>query len=120
VRWGDAERMDAGKISGYLKGKVVLVTGGGGSIGSELCRQVMRFCPARLLIFDIYENCAYELQIELQRKYGREAPIEVLIGSIRDKKRLDEVFETYHPQVVFHAAAHKLVPLIEVSLAEAG
>ena len=98
---------------------MVLVTGGGGSIGSELCRQVMRFSPAKLLIFDIYENCAYELLMELQRKYGRQAPIEVLIGSIRDKKRLDEVFETYHPQVVFHAAAHKHVPLMEVSPAEA-
>ena len=115
----DEVTLDTEKISGYLKDKVVLVTGGGGSIGSELCRQVMRFCPARLLIFDIYENCAYELQMELQRKYGREAPIEVLIGSIRDKKRLDEVFETYHPQVVFHAAAHKHVPLMEVSPAEA-
>ena len=115
----DEVTLDTEQISGYLKDKVVLVTGGGGSIGSELCRQVMRFCPARLLIFDIYENCAYELQMELQRKYGREAPIEVLIGSIRDKKRLDEVFETYHPQVVFHAAAHKHVPLMEVSPAEA-
>ena len=115
----DEVTLDTEKISGYLKDKVVLVTGGGGSIGSELCRQVMRFAPAKLLIFDIYENCAYELQMELQRKYGRNAPIEVLIGSIRDKRRLDEVFETYHPQVVFHAAAHKHVPLMEVSPAEA-
>lgn len=79
----------------------------------------MRFCPARLLIFDIYENCAYELQMELQRKYGREAPIEVLDRLDPGQKRLDEVFETYHPQVVFHAAAHKHVPLMEVSPAEA-
>ena len=107
------------KISGYLTGKTVLVTGGGGSIGSELCRQVMRFHPGKLLIFDIYENCAYELQMELQQKYGRDIPVTVLIGSIRDKKRLDEVFETYHPTVVFHAAAHKHVPLMEVSPAEA-
>ena len=111
--------LDTAKISGYLTGKTVLVTGGGGSIGSELCRQVMRFHPGKLLIFDIYENCAYELQMELQQKYGREVPVTVLIGSIRDKKRLDEVFETYHPTVVFHAAAHKHVPLMEVSPAEA-
>jgi FlaA1/EpsC-like NDP-sugar epimerase len=79
----------------------------------------MRFHPGKLLIFDIYENCAYELQMELQQKYGRDIPVTVLIGSIRDKKRLDEVFETYHPTVVFHAAAHKHVPLMEVSPAEA-
>ncbi len=111
--------LDTDRISGYLTGKTVLVTGGGGSIGSELCRQVMRFRPGKLLIFDIYENCAYELQMELQQKYGRDVPVSVLIGSIRDKKRLDEVFETYHPTVVFHAAAHKHVPLMEVSPAEA-
>ena len=111
--------LDTDRISGYLTGKTVLVTGGGGSIGSELCRQVMRVRPGKLLIFDIYENCAYELQMELQQKYGRDVPVSVLIGSIRDKKRLDEVFETYHPTVVFHAAAHKHVPLMEVSPAEA-
>ena len=111
--------LDTDKISGYLTGKTVLVTGGGGSIGSELCRQVMRFKPGKLLIFDIYENCAYELLMELQQKYGRDIPVTVLIGSIRDKKRLDEVFDTYHPTVVFHAAAHKHVPLMEVSPAEA-
>ena len=102
-----------------LTGKTVLVTGGGGSIGSELCRQVMRFKPAKLLIFDIYENCAYELLMELQQKYGRDVPVTVLVGSIRDKARLDEVFETYHPTVVFHAAAHKHVPLMEDSPQEA-
>ena len=111
--------LDTEKISGYLTGKTVLVTGGGGSIGSELCRQVMRFNPAKLLIFDIYENCAYELLMELQQKYGRDVPVTVLVGSIRDKARLDEVFETYHPTVVFHAAAHKHVPLMEISPAEA-
>lgn len=94
----DEVTLDTDKISGYLTGKTVLVTGGGGSIGSELCRQVMRFKPGKLLIFDIYENCAYELLMELQQKYGRDIPVTVLIGSIRDKKRLDEVFETYHPR----------------------
>ena len=106
-------------IRGYLEGRVVLVTGGGGSIGSEICRQIMKYSPKLLLIFDVYENCAYELECELKQKYGADCPIEVLIGSIRDKKRLDDVFETYHPTVVFHAAAHKHVPLMEVSPAEA-
>ena len=115
----DEVQLNSAQISEYLHDKVVLVTGGGGSIGSELCRQVMRFKPGKLLIFDIYENCAYELQMELQQKYGRDIPVTVLIGSIRDKKRLDEVFDTYHPTVVFHAAAHKHVPLMEVSPAEA-
>ena len=76
--------LDTDKISGYLTGKTVLVTGGGGSIGSELCRQVMRFKPGKLLIFDIYENCAYELLMELQQKYGRDSRVTVLIGSFRD------------------------------------
>ena len=107
------------QISGYLTGKTVLVTGGGGSIGSELCRQIMRFKPEKLLIFDIYENCAYQLEMELRQKYGKEAPIVVLVGSIRDKQRLDEIFSEYRPQVVFHAAAHKHVPLMEISPAEA-
>ena len=112
-------KVDLHEVAAYITGKTVLVTGGGGSIGSELCRQVMRFKPAKLLIFDIYENCAYELLMELQQKYGRDVPVTVLVGSIRDKARLDEVFETYHPTVVFHAAAHKHVPLMEISPAEA-
>ena len=111
--------LDMEQISGYLTGKTVLVTGGGGSIGSELCRQIMRYRPRQLLIFDIYENCAYELEMELHNKYGADINVVTLIGSIRDIKRLDEVFETYHPSVVFHAAAHKHVPLMEVSPAEA-
>lgn len=111
--------LDTDSIAGYLSGKTVLVTGGGGSIGSELCRQIMRFKPKLLIIFEIYENCAYELEYELRQRYGRNCPVVTLIGSIRDKKRLDEVFEQYHPEVVFHAAAHKHVPLMEMSPAEA-
>lgn len=115
----DEIQLNNAQISEYLHDKAVLVTGGGGSIGSELCRQIMRYSPRQLLIFDIYENCAYELEMELRNKYGADAPIITLIGSIRDKDRLDEVFETYHPSVVFHAAAHKHVPLMETSPAEA-
>ncbi len=115
----DEIQLNNAQISEYLHDKVVLVTGGGGSIGSELCRQIMRYQPRRLLIFDIYENCAYELETELRNKYGSDAPIVTLVGSIRDKERLDEVFDTYHPSVVFHAAAHKHVPLMEISPAEA-
>ena len=115
----DEIQLNNAQISEYLHDKVVLVTGGGGSIGSELCRQIMRYQPRRLLIFDIYENCAYELETELRNKYGPDAPVITLVGSIRDIERLDEVFETYHPSVVFHAAAHKHVPLMEISPAEA-
>lgn len=111
--------LDTETISAYLKDKVVMVTGGGGSIGSEICRQIMRFQPRQLLIFDIYENCAYELEMELKQRYGRDVPVITLVGSIRDTVRLDEVFDTYHPTVVFHAAAHKHVPLMETSPAEA-
>ena len=115
----DEIQLNNAQISEYLHDKVVLVTGGGGSIGSELCRQIMRYQPRRLLIFDIYENCAYELETELRNKYGADAPVVTLVGSIRDKERLDEVFDSYQPSVVFHAAAHKPVPLMEISPAEA-
>jgi len=115
----DEIELDMQSIAGYLSGKTVMVTGGGGSIGSEICRQIMRFKPKLLIIFEIYENCAYELEYELRQKYGVNCPVVTLIGSIRDRGRLDEVFETYHPQVVFHAAAHKHVPLMERSPAEA-
>lgn len=111
--------LDTDAIAGYLTGKTVMVTGGGGSIGSEICRQIMRFKPKLLIIFEIYENCAYELEYELRQKYGKNCPVTTLIGSIRDRQRLDEVFEAYHPEVVFHAAAHKHVPLMERSPAEA-
>ncbi len=112
------EIIDGRDIFGYIEGKVVMVTGGGGSIGSELCRQIAKYNPSRLIIFDIYENNAYELQLELRKKYP-ELKLEVLIGSVRDSARLDEVFEKYKPRVVFHAAAHKHVPLMEDSPNEA-
>ncbi|WP_412768199.1 polysaccharide biosynthesis protein [Acetivibrio thermocellus] len=107
------------EISGYLKGETILVTGGGGSIGSELCRQIASYEPKTLLVFDIYENNAYELQNELVQKYKGNLDIKVIIGSIRDKKRLDYVFSQYKPGIVFHAAAHKHVPLMEFNPQEA-
>ncbi len=98
--------------------KVVLVTGGGGSIGSELCRQILKYNPKKLIILDIYENTTYELQNELAKLYPTQC-IEVFIASIRDKARLDEIFGLHKPEIVFHAAAHKHVPLMEHSPAEA-
>jgi len=112
-------RLDTAAISGYLRGSVVLVTGGGGSIGSELCRQIARFSPKKLVIFDMYENDAYELYVDLRRVYGEKLDCEVVIGSVRDIPRIDEVFRQYRPDVVFHAAAHKHVPLMETSPVEA-
>lgn len=105
-------------IMGYVSGKVVLVTGGGGSIGSELCRQIARHEPKQLVIFDIYENNAYDIQQELKRDYP-ELNLVVLIGSVRNTHRINGVFEKYHPQIVYHAAAHKHVPLMEDSPNEA-
>ena len=107
------------KVCRYLIGKTVLVTGGGGSIGSEICKQVARYNPKSIVIFDIYENCAFELQNDLLNKYGDIIDINVRIGSVRDMDRLREVFEEFHPDVVFHAAAHKHVPLMEDSPCEA-
>ena len=101
------------------RGKTVLVTGGGGSIGSELCRQLAALKPAKLVIFDIYENNAYDIQQELGRKYQGELNLVVEIGSVRDVRRLDMVFSAHRPDIVFHAAAHKHVPLMESSAAEA-
>ena len=115
----DEVKLDMDSIRSYLTDRTVLVTGGGGSIGSELCRQIARFSPKRLIIFDIYENNAYELLYELRQKYGSALNAEVLIGSIRDRKRLEAVFAQYRPDVVFHAAAHKHVPLMEDSPNEA-
>ena len=114
----DSVKVNMAEIASYVEGKVILVTGGGGSIGSELCRQIAAHNPAHLLIFDIYENSAYSIQQELRRKYP-ELKLDVLIGSIRDKARLDSVFEDYRPQIVYHAAAHKHVPLMEDSPREA-
>ncbi len=103
------------EIFQYIKGKTILVTGGGGSIGSELCRQIAAHDPAQLIIFDIYENNAYEIEQELKRRYGGKLNMVVLIGSVRDSRRIEMVFARYRPQLVFHAAAHKHVPLMEAS-----
>lgn len=111
-------KLDFSGISSYIENKVIMVTGGGGSIGSELCRQIARFNPKELIIFDIYENNAYDLQNELLRKYEN-LSLKTLIGSVRDRKRLNSIFREYRPQVVFHAAAHKHVPLMEDSPGEA-
>lgn len=102
----------------YLNDKVVLVTGGGGSIGSELCRQIAQYGPKLLIIFDIYENNAYEIEQELKRN-NKDLKFITLIGSVRDYARVKKVFETYKPDIIFHAAAHKHVPLMEVSPVEA-
>ena len=110
--------LDNKGISSYLNNKVVLVTGAGGSIGSELCRQIIPFGPKKLVLFDIYENTVYDIQNELKANYP-DIDMEVLIGSIRDKDRLEEVFKKYNVNVVFHAAAHKHVPLMEDSPKEA-
>ena len=111
-------RTDMREVFDFINGKTVMVTGGGGSIGSELCRQIAAHHPKQLVIFDIYENSAYSIQLELREKYP-ELNLETIIGSVRDSRRVDQVFETYRPQVVYHAAAHKHVPLMEDSPCEA-
>ncbi len=110
--------LDNDLILSDVKGKAVLVTGGGGSIGSELCRQLARLEPSRLIIVDIYENNVYNIQVELAAKYPA-LDIVVLIASVRDSRRMDAIFEKYRPYAVFHAAAHKHVPLMEASPSEA-
>lgn len=106
------------EVFDFITGKTVMVTGGGGSIGSELCRQIAAHQPKRLIIFDIYENNAYSIQLEIREKYP-ELDLVTLIGSVRDSRRMFEVFDIYRPQIVYHAAAHKHVPLMEDSPCEA-
>lgn len=106
-------------ICKYVTGETVLVTGGGGSIGSELCRQIARYSPERIVIFDIYENNAFTLKNSLDRQYHGAPQVEIRIGSVRELRRLKEIFEEFHPSSVFHAAAHKHVPLMEDSPYEA-
>ncbi|MEE3488814.1 MAG: nucleoside-diphosphate sugar epimerase/dehydratase [Bulleidia sp.] len=120
----DEVKLDTDSISGYLEGQTVMVTGGGGSIGSELCRQILRYKPKRLIVFDIYENNMYNLQQELQikeRRHQLDDSTELIfrIGSVRDPERLDEIMNQWPVDVVFHAAAHKHVPLVEDSPKEA-
>ena len=114
----DPIKTDLKEVFDFINGKVVMVTGGGGSIGSELCRQIAAHGPKTLIIFDIYENSAYAIQLELKRKFP-DLDLLTFIGSVRDSRRLFEVFSEYRPQVVYHAAAHKHVPLMEDSPNEA-
>lgn len=110
--------LDNRNINSLIKNKTVLVTGGGGSIGSELCRQIVKYDPKRLVILDIYENNLYDIEMELRAEYPK-LNLEAIVASVRDKARLNNVFETYKPEIVFHAAAHKHVPLMEKSPLEA-
>ena len=114
----DVVKVDMGGLSGLIRGRTVMVTGGGGSIGSELCRQLASYSPKELVIFDIYENNAYAIELELRRNYP-DLTIHALIGSVRDEARINQVMETYRPAMVYHAAAHKHVPLMETSPLEA-
>ncbi|MBR1742640.1 MAG: polysaccharide biosynthesis protein, partial [Lachnospiraceae bacterium] len=114
----DSVELHTDKVMGYVKDKVIMVTGGGGSIGSELCRQIAKHSPKKLIIIEIYENNAYDIQQELMRSHP-ELNLVVLIASVRNTNRMKLIFETYHPEVVYHAAAHKHVPLMEVCPSEA-
>lgn len=115
----DPIKFDNKDIKDFINGKVCMVTGGGGSIGSELVRQIAKYSPKRVIIVDIYENNAYEIQQELTMEYGSDLDLVTLIASVRDYYRMNQIFKKYRPQVVFHAAAHKHVPLMEVSPMEA-
>ena len=112
-------KLELGSLRSFLGGKTVLVTGGGGSIGSELCRQIAGYSPGKLIILDIYENNAYEIQQELKETYGTALDLRVEIASVRDSNKIDELFSRYRPDIVFHAAAHKHVPLMEDCPSEA-
>lgn len=112
-------KIDIDEISGYINNKTILVTGAGGSIGSEICRQILSYKPKRLVLVDIYENNVYDLENELKFIYKDDLPIRIYIGSIRDFKRMEYIFDVERPDVVFHAAAHKHVPLMEDSPGEA-
>lgn len=114
----DPVHLDNKNINSLIKNKTVLVTGGEGSIGSELCRQIVKYDPKRLVILDIYENNLYDIEMELRAEYPK-LNLEAIVASVRDKERLNNVFETYKPEIVFHAAAHKHVPLMEKSPLEA-
>ena len=114
----DPIKLDNKNIGKLIENKVVLVTGGGGSIGSELCRQIIKFKPSKLVIVDIYENNLYDIEQELKFNYP-DMKIDAIVASVREKHRLNEIFEQYHPYLVFHAAAHKHVPLMETSPLEA-
>lgn len=115
----DEVKLNLDEIKASIEGKVIMVTGGGGSIGSELCRQIASSHPKQLIIFDIYENNAYAIQQELKRKYGDSLDLVVLIGSVRNTSRVTSIIKTYHPYAIYHAAAHKHVPLMEDSPCEA-
>ena len=115
----DTVNLNIREVVSYLEGKIILVTGGGGSIGSELCRQIARFNPGKLIILDNYENNAYEIQNELINDYENKINLDVIIASVRDRDDVFSIIESYHPDVIFHAAAHKHVPLMERSPWEA-
>ncbi|MGL4913087.1 MAG: polysaccharide biosynthesis protein, partial [Romboutsia sp.] len=111
--------VDFDLMGSYIQDSTILVTGGGGSIGSELCRQIANLKPKHLIILDIYENNLYSIQQQLIRKYGKGLKLTALVASVREEKRMENIFKKYRPEVVFHAAAHKHVPLMECSPGEA-
>ncbi len=108
----DPFKVNMDEIYQFIADKIIMVTGGGGSIGSELCRQIAQHNPKQLIVFDIYENNAHAIGLELKDKFPG-LNLEVLIGSVRDSRRINQVFAKYKPDVVYHAAAHKHVPLME-------